>query len=216
MALGDYLRILRQRGWIIILLAILTAGAAFGFSRIQTPIYESSLKLLVRPARTDFGQSQAARELLGNYEQWLRSSYRARDVINELKLDMTAGDLLGDATVASDRLGLVVQINIENSNPDLANDITRTWGNLLIQWQNQENDKNQQEDRITIEFQDDPQIVGTSPNTKINTAAGAVFGALMGIILIFVLEWIASGVVRRAEDVERYLDIPVVGRIPGQ
>ena len=44
----------------------------------------------------------------------------------------------------------------------------------------------------------------------------AVFGALMGIILIFVLEWIASGVVRRAEDVERYLDIPVVGRIPGQ
>ncbi len=216
MALGDYLRILRQRGWIIILLAILTAGAAFGFSRIQTPIYESSLKLLVRPARTDFGQSQAARELLGNYEQWLRSSYRARDVINELQLDMTAGDLLGDATVASDRLGLVVQINIENSNPDLANDITRTWGNLLIQWQNQENDKNQQEDRITIEFQDDPQIVGTSPNTKINTAAGAVFGALMGIILIFVLEWIASGVVRRAEDVERYLDIPVVGRIPGQ
>ena len=216
MALGDYLRILRQRGWIIILLAILTAGAAFGFSRIQTPIYESSLKLLVRPARTDFGQSQAARELLGNYEQWLRSSYRARDVINELQLDMTAGDLLGDATVASDRLGLVVQINIENSNPDLANDITRTWGNLLIQWQNQENDKNQQEDRITIEFQDDPQIVGTSPNTKINTAAGAVFGALMGIILIFVLEWIESGVVRRAEDVERYLDIPVVGRIPGQ
>ena len=216
MALGDYLRILRQRGWIIILLAILTAGAAFGFSRIQTPIYESSLKLLVRPARTDVGQSQAARELLVNYEQWLRSSYRARDVINELQLDMTAGDLLGDATVASDRLGLVVQINIENSNPDLANDITRTWGNLLIQWQNQENDKNQQEDRITIEFQDDPQIVGTSPNTKINTAAGAVFGALMGIILIFVLEWIASGVVRRAEDVERYLDIPVVGRIPGQ
>ncbi|MEZ4595007.1 MAG: hypothetical protein R3D55_28275 [Chloroflexota bacterium] len=31
-----------------------------------------------------------------------------------------------------------------------------------------------------------------------------------------VLEWIESGVVRRAEDVERYLEIPVVGRIPGQ
>ncbi|MEZ4590347.1 MAG: Wzz/FepE/Etk N-terminal domain-containing protein [Chloroflexota bacterium] len=216
MALNDYFRILRQRGWIIILLAILTAGAAFGFSRIQPTIYESSLKLLVRPARSDFGQSQAARELLGNYEQWLNSSYRAQDVINILQLDMEANALLGDVTVSSDRLGLVVQINIENTDPDLGNDIVRTWGELMIQWQNAENDKNRQEDRITIEFQDDPKVVGVSPNVNVNTAAGGVLGALLGIIVIFVLEWIESGVVRRAEDVERYLEIPVVGRIPGQ
>ncbi len=216
MALNDYFRILRRRGWIIILLAILTAGAAYGFSRIQPVVYESSLKLLVRPARSDFGQSQAARELLGNYEQWLHSSYRAQDVINILQLDMQANDLLGDVTVSSDRLGLVVQLNVENTNPDLGNDIARTWGNLLIQWQDQENDKNLQADRITIEFQDDPRVVGVSPNVNVNTAAGGVFGALLGIIVIFVLEWVESGVVRRAEDVERYLEIPVVGRIPGQ
>ncbi len=216
MALGDYFRIVRQRGWIIILLAILTAGAAFGFSRIQPVVYESSQKLLVRPARTDFGQSQAARELLGNYEQWLNSSYRAEAVINILQLDMEANELLGDVTVASDRLGLVLQINVENTDPDLGNDIARTWGDLLIQWQNEENDKNRQEDRITIERQDDPKVVGASPNVNINTAAGAVFGALLGVIVIFVLEWIESGVVRRAEDVERYLEIPVVGQIPGQ
>ena len=215
MALNDYFRILRQRGWIIILLAVLTAGAAFGFSKIQPVVYESSLKLLVRPARTDFGQSQAARELLGNYEQWLNSSYRAQSVINILQLDMQANDLLGDFTVSSDRLGLVVQINVENTDPDLGNDIARTWGELLMQWQTEENDKNLQADRITIEFQDDPKVVGVSPNVKVNTAAGGVFGALLGIIVIFVLEWIESGVVRRAEDVERYLDIPVVGRIPG-
>jgi len=214
--LSDYLRILRQRGWIIILLAILTAVAALGFSKMQTPIYESNLRLLVRPSRSDFGQSQAARELLGNYEQWLRSSYRAQAVINELQLDMTAGELLGDVSVASDRLGLVVQLAVENSNPDLANDIARTWGNLLVQWQIQENDKNRQQDRITIEFQDEPQPGLVSPQTKINTAAGFVFGALLGLIIIFLLEWLESGVMRRSEDVERYLDIPVVGSIPDQ
>ncbi len=216
MELSDYLRILRQRGWLIILAAILTAVAAFGFSKMQTPIYESNLKLLVRPARTDFGQSQAARELLGNYEQWLLSSYRAQDVINQLQLDMTAEQLLGDVSVASDRLGLVIQIAIENTDPDLANDISRTWGERLIQWQNQENDKNRQEDRITIELQDDPRAGLTSPKTKINTAAGFIFGALLGIILIFVLEWIESGVMRRPEDIERYLDVPIVGTIPNK
>jgi len=29
-----------------------------------------------------------------------------------------------------------------------------------------------------------------------------------------VLEWIESGIVRRSEDVERFLDIPVIGSIP--
>jgi len=214
--LSDYLRILRQRGWIIILLAVLTGLAAFAFSSMQPTIYESNLKLLVRPARTDFGQSQAARELLGNYEQWLRSSYRAEAVINELQLDMTPGQLLNDVSVASDRLGLVLQLAVENTNGELANDIARTWGNLLIQWQQQENDKNRQEDRITIEFQDDPQYGKVSPQTTINAAAGFVFGALLGIVIVFVLEWIESGIMRRSEDIERYLDIPVVGSIPNQ
>ncbi|MBX3060758.1 MAG: hypothetical protein KF770_30225 [Anaerolineae bacterium] len=216
MELSDYLRIIRQRGWIIILLAVLTAVAAFGYSKMQTPVYESSLKLLVRPSRSDFGQSQAARELLGNYEQWLRSSLRAQMVIDQLQLDMTAGELLGDVSVASDRLGLILQLVVENTDGDLANDIARTWGNLLIQWQQGENEKNRQEDRITIEFQDNPQYSLASPQTKINTVAGFVFGALLGIILIFFLEWLESGVMRRSEDVERYLEIPVVGSIPNQ
>ena len=86
----------------------------------------------------------------------------------------------------------------------------------LIQWQNQNNDKLRKEDRITIEFLDDPQPGGVEPNTRINTAAGGVFGALLGVIVIFLLEWIESGVMRRSEDVERYLEIPVIGTIPNQ
>ena len=152
MEIGDYLRILRQRGWIIILVAILTAGAAFGYSRAQTPVYESRLKLLVLPSRTDFGQAQAAKELLRSYEQWIRSSFRADQVINQLQLDMTSGALLGDMTVASDNSSFVIEMAIENTDQDLAHDIARTWGNLLIQWQNQNNDKLRKEDRINIEL----------------------------------------------------------------
>jgi len=212
--LADYVRILRRRGWIILLLAALTALAAFGFSKVQTNVYKSTLNLLVRPSRTDFGQSQAAKELLKTYEAWLFSSYRAQAVIDELQLDMTAQELLGDVEVASDNFSFMVSLAVENTDPDVANDIARTWGNQLIQWQQQENDKNRQEDRITIEFRDDPLIALDRPNTRINTAAAAVFGALMGVILIFLLEWLASGVMQRSEDVERYLEIPVIGTIP--
>ncbi len=216
MDLGDYIRILRQRGWLIILVAVLTAAAAFGFSKLQTPVYESSLRLLVQPARTDFGQAQAAKQLLRGYVQWIRSSYRAASVIDELKLDMTPPQLLSDVEVASDDSSFVIQINVENSDPDLANDIARTWGNVFVQWRIDDNATQRKEDRVDVEFIDDPQAALASPKTRINTAAGAVFGALLGTVLVFGLEWLESGVVRRSEDVERYLDIPVIGSIPGQ
>ena len=214
MELSDYLRILRQRGWVIILVALLTAAATFGFSKAQTTIYKSTLNLWVNPARLDFGQTQAVKELLGGYESWMQSSLRANAVINQLQLDMKPEALLGDAAFASDSLRRTVQITIKNSDPDLANDIATTWGNLLIQKQQEFNSANRQEDRITIEPQDNAKYALDRPKTKINTAAGAVFGALLGIVVIFLLEWIESGIVRRSEDVERFLDIPVIGSIP--
>ena len=94
MELSDYFRIIRQRGWVVLVLMALTAAAAFGFSKMQTPVYESTLRMLVQPSRTDFGQAQAAKTLLSSYEQWLYSSYRAQSVINNLQLDMTPGELL--------------------------------------------------------------------------------------------------------------------------
>ncbi len=214
MELSDYMRILRQRGWLIIVLAVLTAGAAFGFSKMQTPVYKSTLKLLVSPSRTDFGQAQAAKVLLRGYESWMLSSLRADLVINQLQLDMTPRQLLGDVAVTSDDSRFIIQFDVKNSNGDLANDIARTWGDLLIQRQEEINATLRKEDRIGIEPIDMPTYGLDSPKTMINTAAGGVFGALLGIIVIFVLEWIASGVVRRPEDVDRYLDIPVIGAIP--
>ncbi len=216
MEIGDYLRVLRQRGWIIILVAVLSAAAAYGFSKMQTPVYESSLRMLVQPARTDFGQSQAAKLLLRGYVQWIRSSYRAADVIDELQLDMEPGELLSDVEVASDDSSFVVQITAENTDPDLANRITRTWGNLFIQWRVDDNATQRKEDRVDVEFIDDPLAGLDRPKTKINLAAGLVFGAMVGVIIIFIIEWIESGVVRRSEDIERYLDIPVIGKIPSK
>jgi len=214
MELKDYFRILRQRGWLIIILALLTAVATFGYSRMQTPVYESNLRLLVSPSRTDFGQAQAAKTLMRGYTQWMNSGYRAQDVINILQLDMQPPELLGNIGIASDDSSFIITLQVENTDQDIANDIARTWGNLLIQWQEAKNAQLQKEDRIGIEFVDDPQPGAPSPNVRINTIAGGVFGALVGLILIFLLEWIDSGILRRSEDVERYLEIPVVGSIP--
>ena len=187
MELGDYLAIIRRKGWLILLLAVLTSAAAFGFSKIQTPVYQSSLRMLVQPARTDFGQAQAAKQLLRGYVQWIHSSYRAAKVIDELKLDMTPEQLLSDIEVASDDSSFVIQLNVENTDPNLANDIARTWGNTFIQWRIDDNATQRKEDRVDAEFIDDPQYGLKRPKTLINTAAGGVFGALRRCFSLVVL-----------------------------
>ena len=60
MELYDYIRILRRRGWIIVLLLVMISMAAFAFSKLQTEIYKSSVEILVQPARADFGLTQSA------------------------------------------------------------------------------------------------------------------------------------------------------------
>lgn len=214
MELKDYFRILRQRGWILIVLAIITAGSAYGYSRMQPTEFESTVKILVSPSRTDFGLTQTVKLLLRNYTQWMSSTKRAQKVIDELGLDMTPEQLLGNVGISADESSFVIQLEVRDSDQQNANDIARTWGNQLIQWVDANNAQLRKEDRINVELVDDPRISGVRPNVRVNTMAGAVFGALVGIILIFLLEWIASGILRRKEDIEKHLDIPVIGTIP--
>ena len=213
MELSDYFRILRQRGWLVLLLAFLTAGAAYGFSSMQTPIYKSTANLLIT-SRPDFGQTQAAKAELRNYAAWLNSSFRAESVIGLLQLDMEPLDLLGNVKIVPSTDTNVITLEVENKNPNLANDIARVWGEQLIIWRNEQNAGLQKADHINAELIDSPRAGQDRPNIRVNTAAGGVFGLLLGVLLIFLLEWLASGIVRRPEEVERYLDVPVIGKIP--
>jgi capsular polysaccharide biosynthesis protein len=49
----------------------------------------------------------------------------------------------------------------------------------------------------------------------INVAAGGVLGALIGVLIVFILEWLEAGVVRSTEDMDR-LGIAALGAIPSQ
>jgi capsular polysaccharide biosynthesis protein len=217
MQLQTYLKILWRRSWIMILLAVLTAAAAFGFSLIireRAPLYKSTIKILVQPAQTDYGQAQAAKQLLGPYEAWLNSTYRAADVIDILQLDMTPAELLSDVRIAGDLNQLVLRIEVEHPNGDVANDIAREWAGLFIQWRNQENEEVRREDRIDAEILDDPVYAIERPKIAINTAAGGILGFLIGLGIVFVLEYLESGIIRSPDDVDRVLAIPVLSAIP--
>ena len=214
MQLVEYIRILRRRWWIFLLAAALTAASALVFSELQTPVYESTINLLVQPARTDFGLAQSAKLLLRSYVAWMDTDQNARKVIDELKMDVLPEALRGNVKIASDDSRFVIQIQVQDENGDLANDIAQKWADLFVQWRQQQNQEQRKEDRVDALILDPPRYALDRPKTPINTLAGGILGLLLGGVIIFALEYIESGVVRSPDDVERFLNLSVLGALP--
>src|ERR1700690_1573802 len=130
MNLMDYGRILLRRGWIVLLLALIAAGSAYFLSSRQTSQYRAVQFVLIQPARTDNGLTLAVIQLMNSYKVYLDSSERAQDVIDTLKLDLLADDLLGKTQIQPNRDNLTLEIDVTLPDEQMAVDVARTWGNL--------------------------------------------------------------------------------------
>src|SRR5512147_1602273 len=112
MELRDYLRILRKRGWIILLTTLLTAAAAFGFSQMQTVEYKSSISVFVSPDRIDNGTLLATKQILRGFRAYIDSTNFAGQVKNKLQLDMLAEQLKSKVTIATKDEDYLLQIDV--------------------------------------------------------------------------------------------------------
>lgn len=214
MSLFDLFAVLRRRGWIILLLAALTALSAFVFSRLQTPVYESRVRILIQPSRPDLGLTQSAKTVLRSYVEWINTRDNAQRVIDQLQLDRLPDSLLGDVTVASEDENFVIEIDVRNQNGDLANDIARAWAELFVQWRDIANQDIRREDWVKAAILDAPTYTLYRPQTLINTLAGGILGVLLGGVMIFALEYLEANTIRSRQDAERALGLAVLGAIP--
>lgn len=214
MELQDYLQIVKRRWWIVVMTALIAAASAFVFSRLQTPIYKSSMKLTIQPARTDFGQTQAAKQLLLSYISIIRTERNAAEVGKRLQLDYSPAYIYGQTRMADDAASYGVEIEVRDYDGETANRIAREWAQLFVEFRNRDNAKQRREDRVEAIMGDDPRYVQDYPRTGVNTAAGFLLGLAAGVAIAAFLEWQQSALLRTPKDVERNLSLPVVGVIP--
>jgi capsular polysaccharide biosynthesis protein len=217
MELSNYLRIFRKRGWIALVVALVAAASAFGFSRLQTPVYSASVKLSVNPARADWGLSNTTKDLLRNYAENIRTHKMAQEVIDRAQLDMDTGALLGKVFVSPAADTFTLGIEARDSDPQVAMAIAQTTAEVFVENRDAWNQAQDKQNRIEVSVLDNVYNLGYqqySPNTKINTIAGGLFGLLAGLLVVFVLEWLEQDVIRSAGDVERVIGVTVLGSIP--
>lgn len=218
MEINDYLRILRKRGWILLVVAAIAAASTFAVSKMQTPIYSASVKLSVVPARaTDWGSSNSLKDLLRNYAENIRTHTMAQEVINRAQLDMETLTFLGKLFVNPDSSTFTLEIEARDRDPKVVMAMVDTMAKVFIEDRDQWNQQQDKRDRIEVRMLDSVYNLGWeqySPQTRINTLAGGLFGLLVGVLVIFFLEWLEMDTLRTASDIERAIGVAVLGAIP--
>ena len=215
MQIRDYLDVLRKRGWIIILVAVITAAGAFVFSKVQTPVYRASIRLNVIPGRLDWGLQQVIKAMMRNYGGQIQSRKNLSEVIDRTQLDVTPEQLAENIRVSPIESDLLIQIDADDYDPVLAQQIAQTTAEVFVEGINVYMLDQAKDDRVNVSIRDDAQMGALHhPKWKVNCAAGLAFGALIGALVVFVLEWLESDTLRTSDDVERHIGISVMGIIP--
>lgn len=126
----DYLHVVRRRKWTILACVIVVVGAALVFSFMQTPIYEASTRVLLRPSVSVFdtgSAQQSVNPVLVQTEIQIIRGEQVRALVRER--------LGGDAPkVSASAVGdtSVIEVTAESRRPATAADIADAYVDAYI------------------------------------------------------------------------------------
>ncbi len=217
-SLREYFLILRKRIWLIILLMILsitTSGLVSYF--VLEPEYQTFTTLIVgKPKdyqnvdnKLEYNDLLLNQKLVSTYGELVKTRIVADEVIKNLNLDMSYKEFREKVNVNLVRDTEIIKLEVMDTNPVLAAEIANETAQVFM-----ENVK----DIMMVEnvqVIDEAQVpdIPIKPRPNLNMAIAGVLGLMVGIFLVFLLEYLDS-TIKTPDDIERYLNLPVIGTIP--
>jgi capsular polysaccharide biosynthesis protein len=212
----EILFIIKKHLKLIIVLSIVCGIIGFMVSKyIMKPEYQSDATLIVNADQTQQStimtqdQITTAQDLVNTYAVILKSDTILSQVINNLNLNLTADELSGEVTVSGVNETQVLDISVKDNNPKIAayiaNEITKIAPNFII--------KTVKAGSVEIISSAKVNNAPVSPNIKLNTVISFMVGLIVSILLSFLIQKLDNSFTSE-EDIQKYLDITVLGIIP--
>lgn len=217
MEIKDYFKIVKKRILLVLLITLsCTLISAVVSYFVIKPVYKADIKVAIdATAATDKEQKQnyndviMYQKLVKSYSVYATSRVVASDVIKELKLDLTADQLISMISVTPSGDTEFLSISVKSKDKDEA---TKIANQLAISLKNiTKNIKNADNVKLV-----DPATEPTNPDSPkplLNTAIAFVVGLMLSIGIVFLLEYLDS-TIKDEEELKRILGCPVVGVIP--
>ena len=209
-------RTLWKRKLVILLVAIITSSVAFAYSTfVIKPEFTSTTRIYVvnRNQEEKSGLTnqdlQAGSYLVKDYREIILSQDVLEKVVSDLKLDLTPKGLANKIKVTVPVDTRIVSISVNDRVPEEASRIANSLREVAAQ---KIISITRVSDVTTLE-EARPAISPSSPNIRRNTVIGAGLGAGLVIVVVLLIE-LFDDRVKRPEDIEDVMEIPLLGIIP--
>ncbi|MEH6889064.1 Wzz/FepE/Etk N-terminal domain-containing protein [Bacillus sp. JJ864] len=213
-SLKELFQVLRKRFAMILTItfgaAIISAIVSFFF---MTPIYQSSTQILVNQKKQEGAMIQAGEvqtniQLTNTYKVIIKSPVILDQVKEKLGLNITTQELSNKIEVANEKDSQVVTVKAQDKDPKVARDIANATAEIF----KVEVAKIMSVDNVTIlskaevaEYQ-----APIKPQPMLNIMLALLVGLMASVGLVFLLEYL-DNTIKKEEDVEKLLGLPVLG-----
>ena len=210
------LNTLWKRKLIIALVAIVTGTVAFAYSKfIIKPEYTSTTRIYVvnrnqgdKPGLTN-QDLQAGSYLVKDYREIIPSQDVLEKVVTDLKLNMSTKGLASKIQVTVPVDTRIVSISVKDKQPEEASRISNSLREVAAQ---KIINVTRVSDVTTLE-EARPATSPSSPNIRRNTLIGFLGGLGVVVVVVLLVELLDVRV-KRPEDIEDVMQIPLLGVIP--
>ncbi len=210
------LKTLWKRKFSIVLVALVFAIAAFGYSAfLAKKEYQSTSRIYVVSRQNQDNNAltnsdlQAGSYLVKDYREIILSQNVLSQAIEELKLDMAPAELSKKISVSVPTDTRILSITAKDGNPKeaarIANGLRNVAAEKIIS-------VTKVSDVTTLDEAEVPQSP-SSPNIRRNVLLGFIAGAGLMVVLMVVVE-VLDDRVKRPEDVEELMGLTLLGIVP--
>ena len=207
------LRKLWSRKFFIVFIALVVGTIALlGSVFLIKPKYTSTTRIYVVSPTADSITNQdlqAGSYLVKDYQEVITSNEVLSSVIDKEKLSLTPNELSSMISVTIPTDTRVISISVEDDNAQEATTIANTVREVAAE---KIKAVTKVDDVTTLEAAEVPKEP-SSPNIKRNTLIGVIAGGVLAVISIIILE-VLDDRVRRPEDIEDVLGLPLLGIVP--
>ena len=210
------LKTLWKRKFSIVLVALVFAIAAFGYSALLAKKeYHSTSRIYVVSRQNQDNNAltnsdlQAGSYLVKDYREIILSQNVLSQAIEELKLDLTPAELSKKISVSVPTDTRILSITAKDGDPKeaarIANGLRNVAAAKIIS-------VTKVSDVTTLDEAEVPQSP-SSPNIRRNVLLGFIAGAGLMVVLMVVVE-VLDDRVKRPEDVEELMGLTLLGVVP--
>ena len=205
-----------KKRWKIIALTTVLATLVSGIFSffVISPTYEASTKVFIGKEESsmesyNYNDITMYQKLLKTYSELIKTKDLINRAITNSKYELKVEEVLNDVSVTTVADTQMIQIAYRSTSPNIAKNMLENITNEFIATAQELVPNGNVRILESVELPKNP----VAPNKKMNIAIAFILGMMVGFGIVFLLEYL-DNTYKNKEQLEKDLDIPVLGVIP--